>query len=410
MKNKILNNWPYKLLAVLVAFVTWFIVVQIADPQVTARFSVPVTFINEEVILESGQAVTKYDADTVTIRITKPRSVIAKLSSDSFYAEADFNQMYRDTQVPVTVTSLSSEVSNSDIEVEKQSIGVTVEKLVNIEKVVETESKGEPAAGYAVGTITPSPTSIEITCPESYASTIETVKAVTDVSGISEAADIKSEIKLFNAKGEAIEVEKIPGFSLNGNEIITCHVELMQVQSLPIKVLVADESEVASGYVYTGATTSLENISITGDKDTLAKIKEVVIDNLSVSGLNETTTKEVDVRSYLPTDVKIKGDTTTIKVTLNIVKASEKKFEISADDIKIENLTDGFKARIDEGATVTIASSEEKLSALSSADITATVDLSSLKAGTHSVTLNISFKEDGYTLKENAQVKVVISR
>ena len=185
MKEKFLKNWPLMLLALVLSFIVWFAVIQATDPQRTRSFTLPVSFINEQIITDRGMAVTSVGSSEVTIRVTKARSIVNSLSENDFDAVADYSKMYRDTQVPVSVTSRSSEIKAADIELRTASVEVTLENLREVTRVIEYTTSGEPAAGYVVNSVTLSPDSVVVTCPESFVQYVRTARVALDVSDLS---------------------------------------------------------------------------------------------------------------------------------------------------------------------------------------------------------------------------------
>ena len=113
MKKKLMNNWSLKLLSLVFAFFIWLSVVSYSNPISTYTISgIPVEFENEELITERGLSVEVVGKQTATIAVTVNRETSARISADDFKAVADFQDMYQDTQVPVTVTlSFGREVS-----------------------------------------------------------------------------------------------------------------------------------------------------------------------------------------------------------------------------------------------------------------------------------------------------------
>lgn len=58
MKEKILKNWGLKLMAVLLAFLVWFLVANIEDYTVTKTITgIPVEILNENANYRSGYGV-----------------------------------------------------------------------------------------------------------------------------------------------------------------------------------------------------------------------------------------------------------------------------------------------------------------------------------------------------------------
>lgn len=108
MKKKLMNNWSLKLLSLAFAFFIWLSVVSYSNPISTYTISgIPVEFEHEELITERGLSVEVVGKQTATIAVTVNRETSACISADDFKAVADFQDMYQDTQVPVTVTCMT---------------------------------------------------------------------------------------------------------------------------------------------------------------------------------------------------------------------------------------------------------------------------------------------------------------
>ena len=154
MKKQLLNNWPLKLVSVLLAVGIWMMVIYITDPATTQTYSVPIELVNEEIVAERGRSVTVVGDQTVNVRVTKNRSITRALSASNFRAVADFSKMYEDTQVPVTVTCTSTRVQASDFTQDKFSLEVKLEDLKTVTVPIVYELNGDPAEGFAIGGVT----------------------------------------------------------------------------------------------------------------------------------------------------------------------------------------------------------------------------------------------------------------
>ena len=70
MKKLLLNNWPLKLVSLLVAVGIWMMIIYITDPSTTKTFSVPITLENEDIITRRGKYVNVMGDPYVTVRVT----------------------------------------------------------------------------------------------------------------------------------------------------------------------------------------------------------------------------------------------------------------------------------------------------------------------------------------------------
>ena len=56
MKNRIMKNLWLKLLALVVAFIVWLVIINITDPTISRQFTaIPVDILNENVITSANQ-------------------------------------------------------------------------------------------------------------------------------------------------------------------------------------------------------------------------------------------------------------------------------------------------------------------------------------------------------------------
>ena len=73
LMKRLTNNMGLKLLSVLFSVVLWLVVVNIADPDATKTFSIPVNIQNKEVIEQMGKVPDVIgDTDLSLIHISEP--------------------------------------------------------------------------------------------------------------------------------------------------------------------------------------------------------------------------------------------------------------------------------------------------------------------------------------------------
>ena len=94
MMKHLANNPGLKLLSLLFAVIIWLVVVNVADPDATKTFSVPVEIINKDIITEMGKVPSVVgDTDIAVFTISGPRSSVDNMTSDDFSATADLSQV-----------------------------------------------------------------------------------------------------------------------------------------------------------------------------------------------------------------------------------------------------------------------------------------------------------------------------
>ncbi|MBQ0026701.1 MAG: hypothetical protein KBS79_04965 [Lachnospiraceae bacterium] len=323
MKKKLLNNWPIKLLSLVFAFVLWLIVIKAVDPVITRTFDIPVEFLHEEVLAQRGILVRPLDT-AVVVKVSQTRSIVSALTDEDFYASADYEKMYRDTQVPVTVISKNSKISDENFIQENFSIEVDVQQVESINRVIECTTKGTPMEGYIVGGVSTSPGSVNIIGPADVLARIDKVTATIDVDGINETKISMAEIEIYDDAGNIINPADVAGMSLEGGELVTCTAKILTVQTVPVRVDIKNKDRVAQGFVFAGAKASVDSVRIIGSRNAVLGTKEIVIDDISVTDASESFTSTSDLRRYLADGIEVDGSSeVTISVYIDLIPVTE---------------------------------------------------------------------------------------
>ena len=94
MKNRIMKNLWLKLLALVVAFIVWLVIINITDPTISRQFTdIPVDILNENVITSANQVYEVESGKTVDVTVKGKRSFIEELAEEDFYASADLSKL-----------------------------------------------------------------------------------------------------------------------------------------------------------------------------------------------------------------------------------------------------------------------------------------------------------------------------
>ena len=93
-KYKFTDNLGLKIIAVIFAAFLWLIVVNLDNPVSTQTFSeVPVTIINEDIILSAGDTYQVLGEEKVSVVVSATRQVRQKLTKEDIVATADIKEM-----------------------------------------------------------------------------------------------------------------------------------------------------------------------------------------------------------------------------------------------------------------------------------------------------------------------------
>lgn len=344
MKKKILHNWALKLASLLLAFVLWFLVVQIDDPSDSTTFyNVPVNLTNTE-LLEKENKVYEVLNGTDTIRVTvrAPRSVIKTLRSSDIVAEADMSRLTEVNTIAINLSVPNAEVDsitgNPDV------LRLSVEEKASKWIRVQYDTVGEVAEGYMVANASPDQTLIEVSGPKSAVERVSYAGIEIDVSGATSSLSANVETLLYDSDGKLLE---LPSLTKNVN-YVHMSVEVLATKEVPIELNVMGVP--AEGYLATGVVEcSPATVKIAGTSATLAGINKISIpaEEMNITGESSDMVNIINIKEYLEKmNVRIADNTFNgrIAATVYIEPVYTKTFEIQESSISVLNVPDGLEA------------------------------------------------------------------
>lgn len=219
---------------------------------------------------------------------------------------------------------------------------------------------------------------------------VATVKALVDVdkiidpsAGVNTIDDVK--LVAYDKDGNVVDVEMVPS-----KVTATLNIESYSGEA---QVKIIPTGTVAFGKAISSITSSVNTIKIYGDEEVVSEYSQSYIPiEVDVTGLSESKTYTVVVPK--PEGIReVSEKTISVKISLG----DEESIEVP--DIKIDaiNLGPNLKAAaVGENSsktTVIVKGTKEVLEALDSTTIRATVDLTGLGEGEHSVKVNVTGDE-----------------
>ena len=250
-----------------------------------------------------------------------------------------------------------------------------------------------------------SPNIIKITGASSVVESINSVKAICDVSGAN--SDISGSAKLVAYDGEG-NVMSTDNLTFSRTEVdFTASVsasKTVSVRSAGVSGTVRD------GYRIIAVELSLDSVELTGSAEALNDISEVVIpaSAVSVEGLSASKSYTVWISDYVGSDIKVKSENTLV-INVKIADINSREFTFDTGRIAFENLKDGCTVKIDQEQTISVVVSgnAELLASVGPDDITASSNLASLSEGQHTVFINFTVP-DGLSVVGEYKVQVLI--
>ena len=394
-----------KIIAVIFAAFLWLIVVNLDNPVSTQTFSeIPVTIINEDIILSAGDTYQVLGEEKVSVVVSATRQVRQKLTKEDIVATADIKEMDTSTGlVPIKISIPnyagkyeSAEAAPRNLQIQREKSGKKVLSL--------TVSTGDSKVrdGYILGDMTVNPDKVTITGPESILDQIDRAVALIDVEGLAKDSEETAKLGLYDISGNPISQTRL-GNNL-GEGGITVSVEVLKIKSVPISLSVSGTP--AEGYKYTGYSSEPETVQIYGEKDVVDKIEEIDVPVIDVSGASQPIQKSVNISEYQLVDEK----TANITVTAMVEEEGTRTINFMVSSIQIYNLAEGLQVSYEPDAEIALRFSGDQ-KALEMLDISnaVSVDMSAyVVPGVYDVHVDVDIPE-GITLMKKVTVQLTVA-
>ncbi len=189
MIERILHNWPAKVLSIGAAFLLFLFtnVSQLEERYVT----VPL-----DVRLNSTMAVSASIPSTVRIGIRGDQELISALRTEQFIAYVDLNSIDNpgtyERPVEAELVGEAAQLDSLEIRVEPYELKVQLEERVQRRIEIIPQFSGEPAYGYELGRTVLQPSMVEIQGPESVVSELRAVRTeAVSLSGRRDDFDVR---------------------------------------------------------------------------------------------------------------------------------------------------------------------------------------------------------------------------
>lgn len=382
MRKILLHNWGLKLASLVLAFVLWFLVVQSDNPKDTRTFSnVPVKLTNVELLENENKVYEVLDnTDTVRVTVCAPRRTIEKLRASDIVAEADFSKLTDINTVAISYSINSADIDPTTIDYYRgnhEVVRLNVEEKATRSLALKANTIGTPAAGYIVGNISLDQNIIEVSGPKSIVETLEGARVDISVANATNNLSANVEIQLYDSDGNVIKKDNIK------QHVDYAHisVEVLAVKYVPIEVLYSGTVE--KDYMVTGVVESNPaTIQIAGTMANIAKVSQITIPetDISIEGATEDVVTTVDIREYLPDNVRLADSQFNGKVTTTVYVEAirEKSLMIPVENLSVTNVPEGYRAVLLDGTEsyeLQVRGLQEQILQLNAATTRGTIDV-----------------------------------
>jgi len=391
----VLNNWPTKLLALVLAIVLWAGLIT-QDPSLTRERvfrDVAVSVNGSDTLKRNGLIVTSdLDAllDGVSVTVDVPQMQYNNATASNFNIRVDLTRIKEAGEQEISILTTNSSTYGKVTEIEPATVTVMVEDYISEGFIpVNVLKVGEPPVGYYASEPTCDPARITVSGPRSLVERVDRAEVVLDQSMLPAregAVEKAAEFVLLDARGEEIASDML---QVTSDSVLRTRINVA-VQMYTERTISLLEGAVLytgkpmEGYEVTEVIVFPESITVAGKKSIIESIRTVNARTpLSITGKKETVSGTIEMRTLMNVAAM---SATQAEVTVVIEPIREEKV-FRAVPLTITNVPDGMTAAGPYTATVTVTGPQNWVADLKKADLSVTCDVAGLEPGVHELPL-----------------------
>ncbi len=392
--HKLLLNWPYKLIAVLLSLFIWAGLIA-QDPTITRDkvFSdVTATISGTETMKRNGFIVTSdlsAQLSGLSLRVSVPQMQYQNVTASNYSPRIDLSRVSSAGTQEIRVLTTSTNAYGTVLDVSPSTITIEVDEYITRNRIpIVRETVGSMPEGWYSTSSTLDPSILTISGPRSVVDRVVRAEAVQDLSAVPTAEGVQRSALAFHlvdANGEEVDSDLL---EITSNSVLIDSVIIEQTV-YPSKIITFSDTGVvvgkpASGYEIKSVTINPEKVRAAGRSETLDNLDTLFTDvTIDVTDAKDSVTQVVRLRK--PSEITyLSQDTVTVAIEVGEIVTERIFSDVRINVVGTESghtatLTDRYADR------VTIEGTQNWLSTLKAGQIALSVDATGLMVGDYEV-------------------------
>lgn len=313
LMDRLRNNSTLKLVSLGIALVIWGAVHNQADPLISRQQIVPtdVSTVPEEL------AVAEIVPSQITVTLYGRRSALERLQYSDFRLVADLKGADIGTQtVPVNPEGLPAGIEIRRLS--NRAVKVTLDAVVDSDRPVFVQTRGEAAQGFMVTGSQVRPTEVSVTGPSIEVRKVARVLAAVDVSGLNQTTPFTVNLMALDAGSLMVSGVKLEP----AQAVVTVQMRQVSSRTVPVTPIIG---RVPEGYQVTSVTARPIVVTITGQR--LSNIEALQTEPLDLT--SEPGRIQYNVGLQVPQGITVLG-TPSVRVTVNLQRVEREPAKSSS--------------------------------------------------------------------------------
>lgn len=393
MPKNLFKSWNRNLLpkfiALLLAIVGWFIVMENINETTTRVFSdIPVQLEGIEELSNNDLIIGDIDNPglenpTIDVTVQGQWRDIRSMQRDDITLRANIRTTRRGTvTVPIDYTLKNNSIIVDSLS--QRSLQIVLDQVEVLEKDFQLVLEGDPPEGITVGDIT-QPQTVSVQGPSRILETIAYVSGTLDTSKYEESYTHyidKKDLLPLDANGNVVSSVQIE------DSYVQITVPYLTVKTVPVKLVY--DGITNNRYGLTEAKAEPETIDIQGQDTLLEDIEEVATIQLNIG--NYENDVELPTIISLPTGVS-RADQAQVKAVFKISPYETKIFQFRREDIALEDESDEYQYEIvsaQSSVSVNIRDTREVLAGVVQDDLKLSVNVQNMDVATWTPSVKVT--------------------
>jgi YbbR domain-containing protein len=312
------HNLTAKIIALIVAIILWFFVMNDQNPAIESSFTVPLEVHN----VSEGYTV-RYDVDSVKLKAKGPRSLFAAASDKEFRAFIDLSGLEEGKHAVKVQTILPQGFELAAISTE--SVIVEVDKIIERDIRVDMAFSGTPESGVTVGRATPERENVTVEGPRSIVDAISRVVGYVNLSGIDN--DFTTDVQLIAVN---IDGKEVGGVKVKPDvvKVSTSIVKGLYKKEVDLRPSLGDD--LPAGLEITSVKLDPPKVEIYGDQRLVDKIDSIYTEKIGLSDIASSAKRQVKLN--LPLGINTTSTIVNVQLEYRAKSAEEKKAAENGED------------------------------------------------------------------------------
>lgn len=368
-----------KIISIVLAVGVWAAVSITEYPIIeTTFYNIPMTLSMEGTYAQANQLdAVNAPSQTVTVTISGERGQIGNIKAEDMTAWLDMSTVMlpREYNLPVRISCAAD--SEYEIKsIEPSSVRVTFDKIISKEfDVTPLVENASIAAGYMSGDPIVTPSTVTVTGPQNTVNSITDVRVRVSPNRVLDSSyDFTSDqLVLYNRNSVIADTGQL---SFNKTSF-SVQIPVFVRKTLPLEVDIINAPENFDlDYFREQLTYSIDELTIAAPNDKINERESLSIGTINMREVDKGSRFEFSTEKFLPEGYENLTQIDTITVTCPAEGISTKPIVIMGKDIQFVNRPPQFDfTPVVSGLTVSLVGDEKQIAEISSADITAQIDL-----------------------------------